>query len=115
MAKTTGLTFIVPVRDLDKASQFYCETFGVQEVFRSDNIAFVGYPDSDTAVGLLKDYASAGGGPRYVGFHLDHSLNLDEVVGEIASAGGRIMERGEHAPGVPFARITDPDGNELWI
>jgi predicted enzyme related to lactoylglutathione lyase len=115
VAKTTGLTFIVPVRDLDAASRFYCETFGVSEVFRNENIAFVGFPGTDTAVGLLKDEAEAGSGPRFVGFHLDHSLNLDDVAEEISRAGGKVVERGEHAPGVPFAHITDPDGNELWV
>jgi catechol 2,3-dioxygenase-like lactoylglutathione lyase family enzyme len=30
-------------------------------------------------------------------------------------ADGTIVERGEHAPGVPFARIADPDGNVLEI
>jgi predicted enzyme related to lactoylglutathione lyase len=89
--------------------------FGVEEVFRNESIVFVGFPGSDTAVGLLKDEPGAGGGPRYVGFHLDHSLNLDDVTAEIARAGGKVLERGEHGPGVPFARITDPDGNELWL
>jgi predicted enzyme related to lactoylglutathione lyase len=115
MARTTGLTFIVPVRDLDQAAHFYCETFGVHEVFRSDNIVFVGFHGTDTAVGLLKDEGAAGSGPRYVGFHLDHALNLDDVVDEIIRAGGKVIARGEHAPGVPFARIEDPDGNELWL
>jgi predicted enzyme related to lactoylglutathione lyase len=115
MATTTGLTFIVPVRDLDAATRFYTGMFGVHEVFRNENIVFVGFPGSDTAVGLLKDDAGAGGGPRYVGFHLDHSLNLDDVAEEVGRAGGKVLERGEHAPGVPFARITDPDGNELWL
>jgi len=27
--------------------------------------------------------------------------------------GGGMAERGEHAPGVPFARIADPDVNVL--
>jgi hypothetical protein len=30
-------------------------------------------------------------------------------------AGGKIVERGEHAPGVPYARISDIGGNELWV
>jgi predicted enzyme related to lactoylglutathione lyase len=113
--RTTGLIFIVPVRDLDKASRFYCDAFGVEEVFRTDEIVFVGFPGTDTAVGLLKDDAAAGGGPQNVGFHLDHATNYDEAVQEIERAGGKIVERGEHAPDVPFARITDPDGNELWV
>jgi catechol 2,3-dioxygenase-like lactoylglutathione lyase family enzyme len=115
MARTTGLTFIVPVRDVDASVRFYCDAFGLKETFRGDNIVFVGNPGSDTAIGIIHNAAEAGSGPQYVGLHLDHSVNLGEAVQEVESAGGRVQERGEHAPGVPFARITDPDGNELWI
>ena len=34
---------------------------------------------------------------------------------DVERAGGKILERGEHAPGVPFARIADPDGNVFEI
>ena len=115
MARTTGITFVVPVRDLDAAAHFYCAAFGLEEVYRSDQIVFVGHPGSDSAVGLLKDAAGAGAGPRHVGLHLDHALSHADAVGEIEGAGGAVIERGEHAPGVPFARIADPDGNVLEI
>ena len=113
MAKITGLLFVVPVRDVEKAVRFYCDAFELQEVFRGDNIVFVGMPGKDTAVGILHDPAAAGSGPQNVGFHLDHAINLDDAVGDIESAGGNVVERGEHAPGVPFARFADPDGNIL--
>ena len=105
----------MPVRDLDAASHFYCAAFGLEEVYRSDQIVFVGHPGSDSAVGLLKDEAGAGTGPRHVGLHLDHALSHSDAVAEIESTGASIIERGEHAPGVPFARIADPDGNVLEI
>ena len=35
---------------------------------------------------------------------------LDKAVREIEAAGGRLIKRGEHAPGVPFAYVRDPDG-----
>ena len=91
MARITALSFIVPVRDLDRAVAFYHDAFQLEEVFRADQIVFVGLPGTDSALGLLLDTEHAGSGPR------------------------KIIERGEHAPGVPFARITDIDGNELWI
>ena len=115
MAKVTGVIFIMPVADMDKAARFYCDAFELQEVFRGDNIAFVGLPGSDTAVGLLHDPSAAGGGPQNVGLHLDHALNLDDAVAEIERAGGRVIERGEHAPGVPFAKVADPDGNVFEV
>ena len=113
MGRATGILFILPVRDLDIAARFYCDAYGLEETYRSDSIVFVGFPGTDTAVGLLKDEVNAGSGPRNIGFHLDHALNHDDAVEEIARVGGTVLERGEHAPGVPFARIADPDGNVL--
>ena len=115
MPKITANSFIVPVRDLDEASRFYCEAFDLTELYRSERIVFVGLSDSETAVGLLLDPDGAGEGPRHVGFHLDHALDLGDVLRDIEKAGGRTLERGEHGPDVPFARIADPDGNELEI
>ena len=115
MAKVTALSYIVPVRDLDRAVAFYKTAFGLEEVFRAEQIVFVGMPGTDTALGVFLDPATAGSGPRTVGFHVDHAIDLNDAVRDVESAGGKIIERGEHAPGVPFARFTDPDGNELWI
>jgi predicted enzyme related to lactoylglutathione lyase len=115
MARITGLTFIVPVRDLEKAVAFYRAAFDLEEVFRGDRIVFVGAPGSDSAMGILLDPENAGSGPMNVGPHVDHAITPDDAVRDIEAAGGTIRERGEHAPGVPFARIADPDGNELWI
>ena len=59
--------------------------------------------------------ANAGNGPQNVGFHVDHAVDHDNAIRDVEAAGGRILERGEHAPGVPFARFADPDGNVLEI
>ncbi len=115
MSKVTALAFVMPVRDLDRAARFYRDAFGLQEVFRMDEIVFVGIPGSDSAVGLLLDPAEAGSGPRHIGLHLDHALKLEDVLRDIETSGGSVVERGEHAPDVPFARIADPDGNVLEI
>ena len=115
MARITGLTFIMPVRDIDRAVAFYVKALELQEVFRNEGIAFVGSPGSDSAIGLLLDPENAGSGPQNVGPHVDHALTPDEAVRDVEAAGGSILERGEHAPGVPYARVADPDGNEFWI
>ncbi len=115
MARITALSFIVPVTDLDKSVAFYRDAFGLEEVFRADEIVFVGLPGTDNALGLFLDTATAGSGPRTVGFHVDHAVAPDDAVRDVESAGGEVLERGEHAPGVPYARIADPDGNVLWI
>ena len=114
MAKITALTFIVPVRDLEKAVRFYTDAFGLEEVFRTENIVFLAIPGTDSALGVLRDN-EAGSGPRHVGFHLDHAIKLDDAIRDVERAGGSVVERGEHGPDVPFARIADPDGNVLEI
>ena len=115
MAKVTGLIFVVPVRDVETAVRFYRDAFDLQEVFRGNNIVFVGTPGTDTAVGLLQDAGAAGSGPQHVGLHLDHAIELGDAIRDVERAGGSIIERGEHAPGLPFARIADPDGNVLEV
>lgn len=115
MARINGLTFIIPVRDLEQAVTFYRTAFELEEVFRAERIVFLGHPGSDSSFGVLLDPENAGTGPQNVGPHVDHAIEPDTAVRDVEAAGGRIVERGEHAPGVPFARIADPDGNELWI
>ena len=115
MSKITALAFVMPVRDLSKAVRFYCDAFGLQEVFRTEEIVFLGIPGTDSAVGLLLDPEAAGSGPQHIGFHLDHALSLDDALRDVERSGGNLVERGEHAPGVPFARIADPDGNVLEV
>jgi predicted enzyme related to lactoylglutathione lyase len=114
-ARVTALSFIVPVADLERAVKFYRDAFGMEEVFRGDEIVFVSVPGTESALGLLRSPDSAGAGPQNVGLHIDHAIAPDDAVREVESAGGTIVERGEHAPGVPYARIADPDGNVLWI
>ena len=115
MPRVTSLLFIVPVRDLDVASAFYRQAFELEEVYRNEGIVFVGIPGTDASMGLLLDPDHAGDGPQNVGLHADHALDRDALLGFIEAAGGRVVEKGEHAPGVPFARIADPDGNVLEI
>ncbi len=115
MAKITALSFIVAVRDLEKAVRFYCDAFDLQEVFRAEQIVFVGLPGTDSALGILLDSERAGSGPHNMGFHVDHAVGLDAAIRDVEAAGGTVVERAEHAPGVPYARIADPDGNVLEI
>ena len=115
MARITALSYVLPVRDLDAASRFYCSAFELQEVFRNEGIVFVGVPGGESAIGLLLDPQHAGAGPQNVGVHVDHAVEPDAAVRDVEAAGGKIVERGEHAPGVPFARVQDPDGNVIWI
>ena len=35
---------------------------------------------------------------------------LDAAIKDVVAAGGTLVSRGEHAPGHPYAYVTDPDG-----
>jgi catechol 2,3-dioxygenase-like lactoylglutathione lyase family enzyme len=48
------------------------------------------------------------GGVSHFGFALGG--DLDASVRQVEQAGGKLLSRGEHAPGVPFAYFADPDG-----
>jgi hypothetical protein len=50
-----------------------------------------------------------------IGLHPDHAVGLNAAVADVEAAGETIVERGEHAPGVPSARFADVDGNILQI
>ena len=52
MPRITALSFIVPVRNLDRAVTFYRDAFQLEEVFRAEQIVFVGLRGTDTALGL---------------------------------------------------------------
>jgi predicted enzyme related to lactoylglutathione lyase len=52
---------------------------------------------------------------QHVGLSLAPGQNLDAAVEDVVRAGGQVVQRGEHAPGLPFAYVTDPDGNMLEL
>ena len=59
--------------------------------------------------GRLSRVAGTSGGISHFGFQLVKT-DLDAAINEVKKAGGRLLERGEHMPGVPHAYIADPDG-----
>jgi catechol 2,3-dioxygenase-like lactoylglutathione lyase family enzyme len=93
MVTTRGLTHIhLMVRDLDRALAFYTRVFGLEERFREGrHMVFLGTPGRDDLI----------------------TLNEDPRGGDVA--GGRLIKRGEHAPGVPFAYVKDPDGYTIEL
>ena len=50
------------------------------------------------------------GGVAHFGFRLRRPAQLDEAIDAVEAAGGRLVERGAHAPGQLFAYVSDPDG-----
>jgi predicted enzyme related to lactoylglutathione lyase len=50
-----------------------------------------------------------------MGFHVDHAVEHESAIKDVEAAGGKVIERGEHGPGIPFAVVADPDGNAFEI
>ena len=104
------------VRDLERSLRFYQGVFGMEERFRSGpRMVFLNTPGSGDLVTLNEDPAEAknagvNGGVAHFGFRLGEGADLDRAIAEIEAAGGRLLSRGEHAPGIRYAYVADPDG-----
>ncbi len=116
MIRTRGLTHIhLIVRDMERSLHFYRTVFGMRERFRVDeNLVFLNTPGSKDMITLHEDPDSAdvagtSGGIAHFGFSLVNA-DLDTAIKEVNKAGGKLLERGEHSPGVPYAYVADPDG-----
>jgi hypothetical protein len=53
--------------------------------------------------------------PHQVGLRLAERQGLDGAGDVVLLTGGPLLERGEHAPGVPYADIADPDGKVIEL
>jgi predicted enzyme related to lactoylglutathione lyase len=109
--RTAGFDHVhLRVRDVDHALAFYRAVFEAEEAFRvGEGLVFVRLRGGEI-VGLDARPDSQAN-PAHVGLTLTGDQDLDAAVDEVVRAGGAELERGEHAPGVPFAYIADPDGN----
>jgi predicted enzyme related to lactoylglutathione lyase len=100
---------------MKRSLRFYQQAFGMRESFRlSNNMVFLNTPGSKDMITLHKDaeaadIAGTSGGVAHFGFILIKS-DLDAAIKDIRKAGGKLLERGEHAPGIPYAYVSDPDG-----
>src|SRR6266516_3859754 len=55
------------------------------------------------------------GGINHFGFRLVDPKDIDKAVKNAVAAGGKLLRRGDFAPGVPYAFVADPDGYEVEI
>ena len=121
----TGIRHVhLLVAEHERAVSFYTRAFGMAEVFRTGPLVLLGTPGGGDSLALHlaateEERARAGhhGGVEHFGFHLPGASAdaVDAAARAAGEAGGRVLERGEHAPGLPFARVTDPDGYPIEI
>jgi catechol 2,3-dioxygenase-like lactoylglutathione lyase family enzyme len=118
MIKTHGLTHIsLAVKDPDRSLRFYTQVFGVKEYYRDDNNIQVQGPGPHDVIAFERKRLTAGsvGGIDHFGFRLTTPKDIEKAVKEVKRAGGKILRRGEFAPGFPFVYVADPDGYEIEI
>ena len=86
----------------------------MKEQFRDGpNMVFLNTPGAQDSITLNEqpdDPRIGAGGVDHIGFRLVDKADLDDAIRKVEVAGGRLVERGEHAPGAPFAYVADPDG-----
>lgn len=117
MIRTKGLYHLhLIVRDLELSLRFYQGVFGMEEQFRAGpTMVFLNTPGSEDLITLNEDPAEAqqagvNGGIGHFGFKLAEGSDLDAAIAEVEAAGGKLISRGEHEPGKPYAYVEDPDG-----
>ena len=116
MIKTRGVSHVnLAVRDLSRAAAFYSQAFGMEEIVRYSTFVSLRTPGATDVLSLDENAELAGkagdnGGITHFGFLLQDPDAVDSAIEEVEKAGGRLVERGEHLPGAPFAYVTDPDG-----
>ena len=118
MVQTYGLTHInLAVRDLGRALRFYEQVFGLREYGRGDGLVHTQASGRHDVLTFAEDPTTAGlcGGVAHFGFRLVDPNDIDRAIAEVERAGGRLLRRGEFAPGLPYAYVADPDGYEIEI
>ena len=118
MIQTYGLTHInLAVRDVKRTLRFYEQVFGLCEYGRGDGLVHTQAAGRHDIITFAEDPDTAGmvGGVAHFGFRLVAPDDIDRAVTEVERAGGRLLRRGEFAPGLPYAYVADPDGYEIEI
>lgn len=107
------------VADRERAIDFYRSAFNMEFLFEDGPVAFIGTPNGGDSLALHlastdEERARIGvqGGIEHFGIHLvDRSARaVDAAVQQVLSAGGRLVERGQHTSGSEYAYVTDLDG-----
>jgi catechol 2,3-dioxygenase-like lactoylglutathione lyase family enzyme len=121
--ETRGIRHIhLMVADHGRSVSFYTDVFGMQVGFSDGNILFLHSPNhrDDLALHLAitaeeKSRVGTQGGCEHFGITVKDRGEIDECIALVTASGGALVEKGEHAPGVPYAYVADPDGYVIEI
>jgi catechol 2,3-dioxygenase-like lactoylglutathione lyase family enzyme len=115
---THGLTHVaLAVRDPRRSLAFYRALLGVEAVYEDADSIQAQTPGTRDVLVFEKDARHAGrrGGVVHFGFRLVEPVTAAEIAAKVTAAGGRILDQGEFAPGLPYVFCEDPDGYEVEI
>ncbi|HEV2369727.1 MAG TPA: VOC family protein [Acidimicrobiales bacterium] len=121
--ETRGIRHVhLLVSDHGCSLAFYEGVFGMKVGFRDGPILFLRSPNSrdDLALHLAEteeERARVGqqGGYEHFGITVKDRTQLDQAIAWVVEHGGTLVDKGEHAPGIPYAYIADPDGYVIEI
>ena len=119
--RTAGIRHIhLLVADLERSIRFYGDAFGMRETFRAgDDLVFLNTPETEDSLALHlvrgDDRVGESGGYEHFGITVLDRSELAVAIAAVEAAGGTLVEKGEHAPGVPYAYVRDPDGYVIEI
>jgi catechol 2,3-dioxygenase-like lactoylglutathione lyase family enzyme len=110
------------VRDHARSVAFYENVFGMTVSFGDGDILFVSSPSGHDSLALHAvstdtELAKVGeqGGYEHFGITVKDRAQLDDAIALVIDNGGALVEKGEHAPGIPYAYVSDPDGYVIEI
>jgi catechol 2,3-dioxygenase-like lactoylglutathione lyase family enzyme len=121
--ETRGIRHVhLLVSEHARSVAFYKHVFGMEVGFRDGSILFLHSPGGrdDLALHLAvtdDERARVGhqGGCEHFGITVRDRSRLDDAIALVVEAGGKLVDKGEHAPAVPYAYISDPDGYVIEI
>lgn len=121
--ETRGIRHVhLLVADLERSVSFYRRAFGMEVGSRDGEILFPHSPNGRDDLALHqavtedeKGRVGRPGGVEHFGITVRDRGRLDDCVALVRAAGGALVAQGEHAPGVPYAYVADPDGYVIEI
>jgi catechol 2,3-dioxygenase-like lactoylglutathione lyase family enzyme len=116
--KTFGLTHVaLSVRDPARSLAFYRKVLGMVPVCVEDDMIQAQTPGTHDVLVFERDRKKAGkpGGVAHFGFRLVKPVPVTTLTRKVRSAGGKVLSKGEFAPGLPFVFFSDPDGYEVEV
>lgn len=114
--RTDGICHIhLMVKNLERSLAFYRKVFGFTVRFREGrDMAFIGRKGGCELITLNQGRHGRGrvgkGGVDHFGFRTVGRTSHDRILKLVTAAGGKLVGRGEHAPGLPYLYVADPDG-----